>query len=167
MTWKSDKQWSDKFLPEIKSILGQQLISSAPIEDDAERNTDLIVLRLEPVRIACRIRKYEYALRYPNEFTIRAGRPSGAKTELAKVIEGWGDYFFYGFSNEDETELCAWSLCNLKAFRLWFNRELVANKGKMPGQHKDNADNSSDFIVFSIDSLPPEFIVARKTYSVQ
>ena len=58
--WENDKRWSDKFLPEIKMILGLHLIGEPPIEEDCERNTDLIVLKMEPVRIACRIRKYKY-----------------------------------------------------------------------------------------------------------
>ena len=60
-------------------------------KEDAERNTDLIVLKLDAVRIACRVRNHEYITRYGDEFTIRAERPSGVKTELAKIIDGWGD----------------------------------------------------------------------------
>jgi hypothetical protein len=103
--WQADKRWSDKFLRDIKRILGEHLIGEPPMEEDAERNTDLIVLRMDAVRIGCRVRKHKYRDSYQDEFTIRAGRPSGVKTELAKIIEGWGDYFFYGFSNEDETGL--------------------------------------------------------------
>ena len=105
--WQKDKRWSDRFLPEIKRILGEHLISEPPIEEDAERNTDLMVLRLDAVRIGCRVRKYEYLKQYGDEFTIRAGRPTGAKTELTKIIEGWGNYFFYGFSDEPVAETVA------------------------------------------------------------
>ena len=31
--WKTDKRWSDKFLPEIKSILGMRLIGEASVEE--------------------------------------------------------------------------------------------------------------------------------------
>ena len=75
--WRHDKRWSDRFLPEIKRILGEYLIGEPREAEDIERNTDLIVLKMEAVRIACRIRKYEYLLQYPGEFTIRAARPSG------------------------------------------------------------------------------------------
>jgi len=159
--WKDDKRWSDIFLVEIKRVLGEYLISAAPIEEDAERNTDLIVLKLDAVRIGCRIRRFEYYQRYPNEFTIRSGRPSGVKTELTKIIEGWGDYFFYGFSNEEESNLIAWSLCDLKVFRLWFNREICVNKGKYPGASKTNNDNSSNFLAFTFSNLPKEFLIAQ------
>ena len=167
--WKRDKQWSDKFLPDIKRILGEHLIGEPPQEEDAERNTDLMVLRMEAVRIGCRVRKHKYLDycdgQYRNEFTIRAGRPSGVKTELAKIIEGWGRYFFYAFSNEDESGLAAWMLGDLNVFRLWFNRWLAAHSGNSPGTGQDNKDDSSSFRAFSISRLPEGFIVARLVYS--
>jgi len=49
--WTSDKAWSDQYMPAIKRILGEHLIGAAPQEDDQERNTDLIVLRMEAVRL--------------------------------------------------------------------------------------------------------------------
>ena len=160
--WKEDKRWSDKFLPEIKMILGLHLIGEPPIEEDCERNTDLIVLKMDAVRIACRIRRYEYFSKYPDDITIRYGRPSGVKTELTKIIEGWGDYFSYGFSDENEKNLISWRLCRLNDFRVWFNRQIVSNKGVMPGANKNNNDNSSSFLVFKADVIP-NFILAKHT----
>jgi hypothetical protein len=161
--WKEDKKWTDGLLPHVKCVLGAHLIGEAPEEEDQEHNTDLIVLTLKPVRVACRIRTYEYLDKYEGEFTIRSGRPSGIKTELTKVVEGWGDYFFYGFANEHKTELVAWVLGDLKVFRGWFNRKLFClTPGKTPGQEFTNADKSSSFHVFKLKDLPTEFIVARK-----
>ncbi|MFH2059687.1 MAG: hypothetical protein ABIJ59_12390 [Pseudomonadota bacterium] len=34
--WKNDKRWSDRFIPEIKSVLAQHLISESPIEEDKD-----------------------------------------------------------------------------------------------------------------------------------
>jgi len=161
--WKFDKNWSDRFLPNIKRILGEYLISTAPIEEDAQRNTDLIVLTMAAVRIGCRIRRHNYLARYADEFTIRSDRPSGTKTELAKIIEGWGDYFFYGFSNEDETDLVAWFIGDLKAFRIYWSTQLVNNQGRMPGIEQPNGDGSSHFRAFKIGDLPNSFIIARKS----
>ena len=58
--WEEDKRWSDKFLIETKRILGENLIGEPPVEEDRDRNTDLITLKMEPVRIACRVRKYQF-----------------------------------------------------------------------------------------------------------
>ena len=162
MSWQRDKRWSDRFLPQIKGILGQHLIGEPPMEEDAERNTDLMVLRMEAVRIGCRVRKHDYYARYPNEFTIRAGRPSGVKTELTKIIEGWGDYFFYGFADQKNERLCAWTLADMKVFRVHYNRMLAdMERGQTPGFHKKNNDNSSTFVAFCWDTFPADFVVAQ------
>lgn len=155
-----DKRWADRFLPQIKRILGEHLIGEAPFLEDAERNTDLIVLRLDPVRVACRVRRNSYLLNYSDEFTIRSGRPSGQKTELSKVIEGWGDYFFYGFSDAAEVTLERWTLADLRVFRLWFAMRLQADAGTIPGREKPNQDGSSVFRAFRWRDLPTNFVVA-------
>lgn len=156
---RNDKRWSDKFIHRITELIAPALLVEAPFEEDAERNTDLIVLKMDSVRIGCRIRRYQYLKDYGNEFTIRSGRPSGVKTELTKIIEGWGDLFFYGFSNEDETDIAKWFLGDMKVFRLWFNRYMLEHEGKIPGSGKDNQDNSSNFRAFKLTALPPGFIV--------
>jgi len=164
--WIQDKAWSDKFLPEVKRILGLYLIGEAPLEEDQAHNTDLIVLRMESVRIGCRIRRYETSGGYQTfekhkeEFTIRNSRPSGVLSELAKIITGWGDYFFYAFSSQDEQSLLRWTLCRYGVFRLWFNRHLVQHRGGIPGTYKQNKDRSSDFIAINFNALPADFIVA-------
>lgn len=160
--WQADKKWSDKFIPEIKQILGLHLIGEPPIEEDQQRNTDLVVLKMEAVRIGCRMRKHEYHKTYPNDITIRAGRPSGMKTELTKIIEGWGDYFFYGFEGEDGISILAWTLGDLNVFRLWFNREIIRLKGNVPGNLKENKDKSSSFLTFQKNNLPTDFIIGEK-----
>lgn len=157
--FEGNKRWSDKFIPYIADAIGRVLIVPAPFEEDAQRNTDLVVLRMDSVRIGCRVRRHEYFNNYSDEFTIRASLPSGTKTELTKIIEGWGDFFFYGFSNADETGLEKWTLADFNVFRLWFNRHLFSNKGQLPGKPRTNNDKSSDFMVFKWEDLPGDFIV--------
>lgn len=163
VTWQKNKEWSDRFLPEIKGILGLHLIGEPPQEEDAKRNTDLMVLRMEAVRIGCRVRRHEFLAKYLGEFTIRASVPSGNKTELAKIIEGWGNYFFYGFCDEAEKVLSAWTLLDLNAFRLWHSCRLVALGGKQPGNTKRNRDGSSGFYVFRWADMPDGAIIAAST----
>jgi hypothetical protein len=159
--WRSDKRWSDRFLPEIKRIIGEHLISEPPIEEDTDRNTDLIVLKLDAVRIACRVRKHHYTTNYADEFTIRTSRPSGNKTELSKIIEGYGDYNLYGFCDEQEKSLCRWVLGDLRAFRVWMVRHMATNGGRLPGREKKNTDGSSSFRAFDVYNIP-DFVVAEK-----
>jgi len=145
--WQNDKGWSDNFLTEIKRALAIHLICEAPVQEDQERNTDLIVLKMDSVRVACRIRR-ETWISYSNEFTIRVGRPSNAKTELAKIIEGWGDLFFYGFGSNDGSKLVSWKIGDLKVFRLTLMRYMAEHKGQLPGIPKSNHDGSSSFRIF-------------------
>lgn len=152
----ADKRWSDRFLPEIKRILGEHLIDEAPFEEDAQHNTDLMVLRLKLIRIGCRVRRAKYHAQYADEFTIRSDRPSGAETELSKVVDGWGDYFFYGFSDSAETDLQDWMLGDLDVFRDWFDYE------ESPCREKNNEDGSSMFRAFKKSELPANFMVAQK-----
>ena len=74
------------------------------------------------------VRKFKFSEAYPNEFTIRTVRPSGAQTELGKIIEGWGDYFFYGFADAQESGLFSWALCDLKVFGLGLAASLCGIK---------------------------------------
>lgn len=159
-SWEYDKRFSDRYLDEIKSILGVYLIGEPPVEEDEQRNTDLIVLRMEAVRIGCRIRRHHYLHRYADEFTIRSGRPSGVKTEITKIIEGWGDYFFYGFENETGTGLARWTLADLNVFRIWHSRQLYQSGGVMPGVAQANGDGSSAFRAFRWSQLPRDLVVA-------
>ena len=153
--WKDDKKWSDQFLPEIKQILGLHLIGEPPWEEDAERATDLIVLRMEAVRIGVRIRRPRFFERFPGDLTVRAGRPTGAKTELTKYIEGWGDFFFYGFGDDRTGRLIAWRLGDLNAFRLGLNRGLHRHGRKwLDRRIQRNHDGSSDFAVFGWAEFP-------------
>ena len=161
MSFETDKKWSDQYLTEIKSILGVHLIGPAPEEEDRHHNTDLIVLKMEAVRIGCRIRRAEdYLNRYKNEFTLRSKRPNG-ETELSKILAGWGNYFFYGFAFSEESRLCRWTLADLNIFRGWFVRQTIRKKGVPPGIEKPNKDGSSVFRVFRWDELPAGFIKAK------
>ena len=164
MSWQRNKKWADKFMPTVKAILGQALITSAPLVEDAHRNTDLVVLRSGDVRIACRIRKAAYAQRYAHQFTIRCGNANGSKTELAKILEGWGDFMFYGFANQEETGLLGWAIGDLDVFRSWIRSQLSGRSGFAAEDFADemriNNDGGSALAAFSWDACGDRFIVA-------
>lgn len=159
--WNDDKEWADQFMPEIKRILGLYVIGPAPDEDDRERNTDLIVLNLRPCRIACRIRKYKHLAEYGDQFTIRSGRPNGRKTELTKIIEGWGEFLFYGFADRDDFRLAHWTIADLNVFRIGLLR-LILQHHKMPGIQKGNLDGSSTFHAFRWIDFPDIVVASTK-----
>lgn len=149
--YQRDKAWSDKFMPTIKQILGMCLLTEGNFQEDAKENTDLRVLSLTGVRIGCRVRTYGYYEKYPNDFTIRYSRPSGVKTEIDKIVEGWGDLFFYGFSNKEETSLIKWTLADLNVFREWYTID-KARPRFVP-------ESQCELIAFKWSDLPKEFVI--------
>jgi hypothetical protein len=163
--WHKDKKWSDKFMPQIKKELGSVLICESSYEDDALKNTDLTVIGMGSLNIACRVRRYKYFnSEYRSQFTVRCVRSSGNKTELTKIIEGWGDYMFYGFCDELEKDLIHWKILDLKVFRRWFSWQLVKNNGAVPGEQIPNNDGGSEFLAFDTLKMPQELIVKEFTY---
>jgi hypothetical protein len=150
-----DYEWSQRFIAETKRILGACLISE-DIREDRERNSDLLTfdvkrgLELKPLRVASRIRKFEYRRRYGSEFTIRTTRPSGCDTEIDKLRQGWGDIFFYAFADEQEQTLSLWKIADLNVFR----------KCQVDGSMMINADGSSEFLAFKWNEFPPSFELA-------
>ena len=124
MTYEDARKFSDRKLPEVQRIIAPYLFQAAPFFEDTQQATDLMILTAKDKRIAVRIRRSGYAMRYPFQFTIRA-RANGCKTEIHKIREGFGDYFFYGHSSNDATEAIGkWMLLDLDVFR---NEERALN----------------------------------------
>lgn len=160
MSFNDDFDWQRGLIPEAKRILANYLIGEAPMDEDIRRNTDLIVLTMEPLRIACRFRRPDYVQRYSEQFTIRASRKNGVDTELAKVLSGWGDFLFYAFAAPDDG-FSHWLLGSLSVFRLWHHREMLRCNGQLPGYVKRNKDGSSEFVAYRVTDLPSDFVIAR------
>jgi len=160
MSYERDRKWSDAFMPEIKAILGMHIIGEAPYEEDAHRNTDLIVLKMEAIRIAVRMRTYKNFEKYPNDFTIRVSRGSGNETEMMKIMKGFGNLMFYGFEDQNGRHVGRWTIIDLDVFRgaVW-DRQLRTKE--VPGFLRTNPDGSSDFRVFRFAEFPPTLIRAQ------
>ena len=141
-------------MPEIKSIVGSHLLRPAPDPLDRFQATDLLMLDAKDTRIAARVRRFGYADRYPYQFTIRALLPSGAETELSKIVNGYGDWMFYGHSGEDGRTLESWWLIDLRAFRAALIRHGTTGQCVLMGD-KRNEDGTC-FKWFDIRSFPKE-----------
>ena len=159
--YTTNRTWSDRFLPEIKSIVGARLLQTAPDAIDWKQATDLLMLDGKDLRIAARVRRHGYASQYPFDFTIRSALPSGSPTELAKIVNGHGDWMFYGHANASNSGFDAWWLIDLRAFRAGLIRQ--AQNG-YPIRHgsRTNPDGTR-FKWFDIRSFPeePRLVVAR------
>lgn len=138
MSMESDKDWSDKFIPIICQIVGPKLLVPSPLVIDRNYVADLVVLKGKDTTIGCRVRKHRYLKQYGGEFTMRHERDSGAKTEMAKIEEGWGDWMFYGFSNEEETTFAQWVLLDLDAWR----HHWAKNRSRIIWNVKPNGDGT-------------------------
>lgn len=154
--WREDKKWSDKFIPQIKRILGEHLIAEGNWRQDAKEGSDLLIFECNPFRVACRVRRNRYLDGYAEDFTIRCDRARG-ETEMAKIMSGWGDFIFYGFEGQSGDTVVNWFIGDLKVFRLaiWRKKDLLT------GSKKSNGDGSSDFYAWKRGQFPPEFIKAQ------
>ena len=152
--YSTNRRWSDRFLPEIKNLVGQHLLSAAPDPFDHFEATDLMMLNATDLRIAARVRRPGYAQRYPYQFTLRSHVPSGAQTELAKVVNGHGDWMFYGHADASETGVQSWWLLDLRAFRAALIRS-SRNGHSISTGVQANPDGTR-FRWFDIRSFPEE-----------
>ena len=168
--YAADRAWSDKFIPLIKQTVGPHLLTIAPFELDTQKATDLITFKAQNLMIACRLRRPGALERFGWEFTMRQQRLNGTPTELYKIIDGWGDWFFYAhvaFETDDETEMhfSRWLLIDLQAFRAQFTRDLWR---KSHGKSQrliyklniNNKDNATTFAAFDIRSFEPSILIA-------
>lgn len=133
-------------------LVGPYLLEAAPAELDKSEATDLLILRARDMRIGCRIRRHEYLKDYGWDFTIRAYVTSGAKTELQKITEGWGDWLFYGFAMHDDVpSLSRWFLVDLHNLRA----HLIRNGRRVKPRKLPNTDGSG-FVAFDLRTFPPK-----------
>ena len=156
--YKSDREWSDRYVPEIKKLVAPYLIQTADIEMDRKEATDLMVFKVKDMRLAARIRDEKYAERFGEQFTLRSKRDNGAQTELDKIQRGWGDWMFYGFGKPDLT-IAPWYLIDLDAFRYHISREGWSRRGiKMEERPNGDGTHFRAFWVFSFPDDPPLLI---------
>lgn len=124
MSYRRDRKWADDFVPAMQHILAEHAgkfvawkLVEASVEDDTKKCTDYL-FAADDVQIAARLRRPEY-LRY-QDVTIRAHRDSGATTELAKLREGLGKFYLYGWTDDwgiDLGQIAKWVLYDLDIVR--------------------------------------------------
>ena len=153
MAYEVNRRWSDGFIPAIKKIVGPLLLEESSFEVDTQQSADLVVINARDKTIACRVRRAGYADQYGYEFTIRSQLDSGAKTELAKIIDGFGDWMFYGHAAEDGINVSRWMVISLPALRASIIR-------KQATAHKRSNRDGTHFVAFDVRELPDACIVA-------
>jgi hypothetical protein len=148
MSYEQDRSWSDQFIPCMKRIIGPRLLEPSSVEVDTKQAADLVVFRARDVTIACRVRRHGYADRYPFEFTVRSARDSGARTELEKLTDGWGDWMFYGHAAASGPTITRWWLLDLSAWR----SALIRDRDRIV-MHKQSNGDGTHFVAFDVRSF--------------
>jgi hypothetical protein len=162
-TYAEQRDWADRYVDTFRQIVGPYLLCPSTLEQDQLQATDLVVLTGRNMTIACRVRDPKYRDSNAHEFTIRNTLPSGTKTEMCKIVDGWADWMVYGFATGQGIEINPWYLINLKHFRIhWFNhwnqRELHDRRAK----NRDGTglqwveqwnDDGSSFLAFEVSSF--------------
>jgi hypothetical protein len=157
MGYSNDRAFSDRFVPQIRTIVGPYLLCPASLEQDRHEACDLTILRGRDMMIACRIRRPGYD-NFARQFTIRSEREEGAKTELQKIIEGFGDWLFYGHAASDLSSIVRWMLIDLSSFRA----HLILNLKTIRRGDQRNPDGTW-FRWYEVDSFPadPPLLIAE------
>lgn len=158
MSYANDRAWSDRYLPAVRAIVGPMLLVPAPLERDISEATDLIVLRARDMTIGVRLRRFGYAQRFPGEFTIRSQRDSGAKTELKKIVDGWGDWLFYGHASKEAPSIDSWVVVDLHALRAALIRHPGILREGIASGETPNGDGTH-FRWFKTDLLPTNVLI--------
>jgi hypothetical protein len=154
MGYHDDRAWTDKLLRDATwrplwwHVGPHPQWRVADDTEDKEHATDIFVNRDGvPLRVAVRFRDVSYLERFGmQDFTVRASRPSGAPTELEKILSGYGDLMFYGWATRDRKSVKHWLLLDLDVFRRRYRSGL--------GRLMSNFDDSSAFYIFSIGDFP-------------
>lgn len=130
------KELNTKYLTQVKRILINKSyiftkFREATPTEDMNYGFDA-VLSFPDVKIPVRIRKFQY-LKFM-DLTIRSKSRYGLKTEIDKLKEGFGDFYFYAWSNEENTKIMTYMVLNLEAFRnTVINSPTWANKSNNDG----------------------------------
>lgn len=151
MGYRGDRSWSDLMVDEIRAIVGPHLLRTTPFLMDAKEAADFYVFKAKDMTVAARVRRPGYADRYPFEVTMRSARDSGTKTELSKIIDGWGDWFFYGHATAENT-IDRWWLVDLASFRAGLIRHSLAENA-LVFHRKANGDGTH-FVSYDLRSFP-------------
>jgi hypothetical protein len=149
---KEDFEWGRQFIPGIKRAICNHTLIEAPADADQNEAADLMILDDRQLRYGFRMRRHTNLKKYGNQFTIRTARPSGSKTELAKILEGFLNRYIYGFAVAEGVGIDQWCLLDVDVFRRHY--PYLAKKAL----HQKNGDGVT-FDAWHLNDWPAEFLV--------
>lgn len=154
-----DYDWQAQYMAQARAIIEPYLLVPASLERDRHEVADLVVPAWRS-SVAVRLRRAEG--NYPhNQFTVRAEKQNGTKTELTKIVDGHGHAMLYGHAGAGVIN--PWLLICLHALRAAFQRYPAilhsANDNSISGC-RDSGDGGT-FRWFDVDKLPADVLIAR------
>lgn len=102
-TLEDNFAFEKSMMPQVKELLKKHAahiirIDTATEEQDTQQATDL-VLRVDSGTIAVRVRDLDtFKNKAWRDLTIRTQVRSGGRTEIHKLRDGWGDWYFYAWA---------------------------------------------------------------------
>lgn len=116
-SYKSNRAFADSYLPEVIEILKRNAmhivtIRVAPEEQDIQQATDMLI-EVTGGSVAVRVRRPYKNIR---DLTIRSRIRYGGITELAKLRAGYGDWYLYCWTGENE-KIAEWILVDINKMR--------------------------------------------------
>ena len=151
-----DKQfsWQAGYIDEVVRLIAPYIITLSRPEVDKNENGDLEIVFPRNGTVGVRLRK-EGAAKFAGQVTFRSRSMYGGKTEITKIIEGYGDYFFYGHVSPTGV-IWHWYLLNLNEVRAAFTRRSsMLRRPQIP-----NGDDTY-FIPFDVQQDFPKAIIAH------
>ena len=153
-------------------------VRQATAQEDMKEATDLVVYTPRgPLRIACRVRRWEYYQKYSHELVIGSQHYANYPSELYKIVDlKLGDYYLYGFADRRNTHLMSWALIRLDTFRrhLKYTSEEKSRPVRISGEPEDVSyerelplvkweekpdDHGGKMIAYDLRTFPSEMIV--------
>lgn len=109
------KYQQDKYFDKIKEILNKNINNKYEIStfyEDTKLCFDLII---KETKISIRLRKVKHLNKM--DITIRYRGKKSSYSEYHKIKSGMGDIMFYGWLNQDETDIIKWVIVDLHKLR--------------------------------------------------
>ena len=157
-TFRQSFGWQRAFIPQVRNIVGPELLEEAPMDEDQKRCTDLMVFKMKDQRIASRLRTPGYAKGdWYYEVTVTCRRETGGPCEYPKLKEGWGDLFFYGHTTNMSAAkgvITPWWLVRLDRWRQY--DALHPNLPEL-GPNKDAEGRRCWFKAYDVRKLVAEY----------
>lgn len=160
-------------VPEVQAILKRHAMSFvkfeiADSEQDTQQATDLVI-KVSGGAVGVRVRTFSSTGNRYRDLTIRTRSRYGQRTEIDKLRDGWGDFYFYGWDNA-QGHIDEYMLLDLAILR-------SAGLLNPPWDEKSNGDGTKFLsikaeklhqhgcvLVHTIDGLPDKHNVVTRSH---